>query len=905
MPRELRPGIKRLFRLGARRADAYADVDDELESLVQSRIDDLVMRGLSPEAARAEALRRLGISLDDARKQLHQSAQHRERRMHMREQIENCWSDIRYAARGLARRPAFTAIAVLTLAIGIGATTAIFSAVNVLLLRPLPYARPGELMKLNLVTPARADRPGAADMVWSYPKFTFMRDHQQSFAAVVVYTDFQMTASDGDPERLPAENVGARYFSTLGVPIARGRDFDPALDAAPGAPKQVIISDAMWQRRYNADPNVVGRTIELDRKPWVVVGVAPPNFKGLTGEAQLFVPVTTRDADDLSGPQSHEFWAFGRRKPGITAEQASAEIAALGPRISDAFPNEFDNAKWGAAASPLNDARIAPTVRRSLLVLFGAVAFVLLIACVNVANLLLGRAAVRRREIAVRLAIGAGRARLVRLLLTESLLLASLGGAASVIVALAGVRALETINPATTLRVRGDNALGAMTFSTIHLDWTALAFTLGVAVIVGVLFGLVPALHASRASVTGALKDDSSSHRRSAGASRHALVVAEVALAMVLLAGSGLMVRSLAKLLSIAPGYDGHNVLTFRFNIPPSDMPRDSMPGFYEQVIERMRAVPGVQQVALNNCAPLTGGCNGTGIIRLDRPKTDFGHAPSIGIHWATPDWFSTLRVPVLRGRGLTNADRPGTAKVVVINEQAAKAIFPGEDPIGKHVMIGQGGMDDATIVGIVGGVRQIADSVPRPDAYIAYAQSPRSGMMVFLRSTRDASSLGDEVRRAMRELAPKTPIYDMRTMDDRTASATAQQRFSAMLLALFAATALSLAAIGVYGVMSLAVSARTRELGIRIALGADRARVHGLVIREGLSLVAAGAVIGIVAALFATRVLRTMLYDLAPSDPATYAGVGVALALTAIAASWLPARRASRVDPIAALRSD
>jgi putative ABC transport system permease protein len=334
-------------------------------------------------------------------------------------------------------------------------------------------------------------------------------------------------------------------------------------------------------------------------------------------------------------------------------------------------------------------------------------------------------------------------------------------------------------------------------------------------------------------------------------------------------------------------------------------MARDSMPDFFSQLIERVRGVPGVDAAAVSNCTPLNGGCNGTGMVRLDRPKPEKGLAPIVGIHWASPTWFSTLRVPIKRGRVFTNADRANAPKVVVINDVAASTLFPGEDPIGKHVELGQGGIDDGTIVGVVGSVRQKADSAPKAETYISYLQAPRAGMIVYVRTTRDPATIGPEIRHAVQEIAPTFPIYDMQTMDARTAAATGRQRFSASLLALFAATALSLAAIGIYGVMSLAVSARTREIGIRIALGADQRRVQRLVIGEGLSLASAGAFFGIAAALFATPVLRTMLYDLAPSDPATYVGVAVVLATTAIIASWIPARRAARVDPVDALRAD
>jgi putative ABC transport system permease protein len=447
-----------------------------------------------------------------------------------------------------------------------------------------------------------------------------------------------------------------------------------------------------------------------------------------------------------------------------------------------------------------------------------------------------------------------------------------------------------------------------MAFSAIAFDWTTLAFTLAIALIVGVVFGVLPALHATRASLAGAIKDAPMDGRRGGSASaggRRALVVAEVALAIVLLAGSGLMLRSLTKLLAIDPGFDGHNVLTFRMNIPPGTMPRDSTPAFFAQLEQRLRAIPGAEDVGLSNCAPLNGGCNGTLMRRRDQPGTSLMQGTSIGIHWVNASWFSTMHVTLLAGRLFNATDRVGSPKVIVINEAAAKATWPGENPIGKHVEAGQGGLDDAEVIGVVRGVRQHPDSAPAPDIYTSLAQSPRPGVIAFIRARRDASSLGEDARRAAHDIAPTIPIYDMQTMDARTAAATAQERFSATLLALFALTALSLAAIGIYGVMSLAVSARSRELGIRIALGADQGRVKRLVIGEGLALAASGAILGLVAALMATRVMRTMLYDLAPSDPVTYAVVVVLLGGTAVAAAWIPARRAARVDPVEALRAD
>jgi putative ABC transport system permease protein len=670
------------------------------------------------------------------------------------------------------------------------------------------------------------------------------------------------------------------------------------------------VSYSLWQRRFNLDPTMIGKTIDINHEPYVVVGVTPDGFKGSTGQAEVFLPVTTRAADELNQAQSHEHSLVARRKPGIGIDRAVNEVAILGQRVGEAFPDKLaGNLRWGATARPLDAGRVSPVVRRSILILFGAVAFVLLIACVNVANLLLGRAGARRREIAVRLALGAGRRRLVRLLLTESVLLAAIGGVASVFVAWLGTRALSSVNPA-ALRLQRGAALGVVTFSSISLDWVAIGFTFGVALLVGILFGLAPALHATRASLSSALKEGGSAatgaRRRGAPAARRLLVVAEVALALVLLAGSGLMIRSLAKLLANDPGFDAKHLLTVRLTIPSGGLSRDSLPGFYTQLLDRLRALPGVTHVAVGDCAPLSGGCNGTLLDLMDRPKVDFAHMPSVGVFWATPDWFATLRVPLKRGRLFTATDRVGMPKVVVINETAARRFWPNDDPIGKRVGVGQGGFSDgADVIGVVGDVRQWADSLAKPDVYLPYYQSPNSRMMIFLRTAGDPTALGPTVRAAIRELAPRYPVYDMKPMAERAAAATAQARFSATLLGLFALTALSLAGIGIYGVMSIAVTTRTREIGIRIALGADRSRVQGLVVGEGIALVSLGVVIGVGGALVATRVLRSLLFDLTPSDPITYVTIVAVLGAAAIVASWIPARRASRVDPVVALRAE
>lgn len=900
---------RRLFQLGiGRRRNARAEMREELEYHLEARVAHLVARGMDPETARAEALRRLGSPLTEITRRLGDSAELKERRLDVRNRIADLVDDTRYALRGLARRPGFTAIAVLTLAIGIGANTAIYSALDALLLRSLPFREPGRLMDIVQST----DKGGTAP--WSYPKYVFFRDNARTYASLALHNATQTTITGTEPERVSIEEVTAAYLSTLGVRVARGTDLAPELDAAPGARRVAIISDALWQRRFNADPEIIGKSLSLNNQPWEIAGVLPPGFRGLSGRAEVLVNLTARAAEDLQQHWSLEFSLIGRLADGVMPEQAASEARILGPRIYEAFPEEQGTlttssapARWSAEARPLDTIRAAPALKRSLVVLFGAVALVLLIACVNLTNLLIARATARRQEIAVRLAIGAARGRLVRLLITESAVLALLGGAASLVVALAGTRLLSAINPQETLRMQGlEGGIGAVGFDTIHLDGRALLFAFVITAVVGLVVGLLPALRATRGEMVSDLKDGSGPAGAGlrGGVSRRALVIAEVALALVLLAGSGLMIRSLANLLDVHPGFDARNLLTLRLSIPAGEVAPDSMPGFYERLEAGIAALPGVQQVALGDCPPLSNACNGTIMTFPDRPQRATGNA-MVGVHWVTPGWFGALRVPISRGRLFADTDRLGTPKVVLLNEEAARRYFPGEDPIGKTVAVYQGGFHTgAEVIGIVGDVRYgTIDSTARPDVYIAYGQSRVARMMIFVRSAGDASALAPSVREAIRQVAPRIPVYDVQTMSARAASATSQARFSAVLLGAFAAVALCLAVMGIYGVLSFAVAQRTREIGIRMALGADRGTVLSLVVREGTLLWGVGAAIGLVAAFGATRVLRGMLFGVATTDPWTYAAMIAVLGGAALLASLIPARRAAGVDPIVALR--
>jgi predicted permease len=906
---------RRLFQLGiGRRRNARAEMQEELQYHLDARVAHLVARGMTPEAARAKALRRFGDSFADVSRQLGHSAELKERRLDVRNRMADLRDDVRYALRGLARRRGFTAIAVLTLAIGIGANTAIYSAIDALLLRSLPFREPGRLMDIVQTT----GEEGAARMrypnPWSYPKYGFFRDNARSYSSLALHNAVQTTITGSEPERVSIEEVTAAYLRTLGIGVALGSDFSADLDAGPGARRVAIISDALWQRRFNADPDIVGKSLSLNNQPWEIAGVLPPGFRGLSGRAEALVNLTAFPAEDLNQSWSLEYSLIGRLADGVTPAQAAAEARLIGPRIYDAFPMEKGMlttserpATWSAEARSLDTIRAAPALKRSLVVLFGAVALVLLIACVNLANLLVARATSRRQEIAVRLAIGAARGRLVRLLVTESLVLALMGGAASLLVALGGTRLLASVNPQETLRVQGlEGGIGAVSFDSLRLDGRALLFAFAVTAVVGVLVGLLPALRATRSNLVADLKDGSAAAGagRRLGVSRRSLVITEVALALVLLTGSGLMIRSLGNLLHVNPGFDGRNLLTLRLSIPEGEVMPDSMPGFYERLQEEIAAVPGVQQVSLQDCPPLNNGCNGTIMTFLDRPQQATGNA-MVGVHWVSPSWFGTLRVPLERGRLFSETDRLGTPKVVLINQEAARRYFPGEDPIGKKVGVYQGGFHTgAEVIGIVGDVRYgTIDSTARPDVYISYGQARLPRMMVFVRAASDPSALVPSVREAIRRVAPRIPVHDIQPMSRRLASASAQARFSTVLLGAFAAIALSLAVMGIYGVLSFAVAERTREIGIRMALGADRGSVLSLIVREGALLAGVGAVIGVVAALGATRVLRSMLFEVTTNDPWTYGAMIAVLALAALAASWLPARRAAGVDPTIALR--
>ena len=813
--------------------------------------------------------------------------------------------DLRYALRTLARQPGFTAVAIFTLAIGIGANTAIYSLVDATLLRPLPYSDPARLMKVSLIMPAMFGRPANDQAIWSYPKYEAFQRMQTVFQETALDTPLLTNLTGtSESERLHGEQVSASYFPLLGIHAAAGRTFLPEEDSVPERDMVAAISYGLWQRRYGADPSAIGKTIELDLRKYTIVGVLPASFQGLRGPTDVWVPIHTIDARRLGGAQSHSFEMVARLKPGVTALQAEDQVTQLGVAIDRAIPDPRRSG-WGAKARTLEETRLEPALRKSVLVLYAAVTLVLLIACVNLANLLLARGASRRREIAVRLAIGAGRARLVRQFLTESVVLAGLGAIVSLPLGWAGVRALAVLNPAANGgQILGSlSALSRLGLSSIRMDWRVLLFTIATAAATGVLFGLLPALEGARFEISGALRN--SDDRPRAAFAKSLLVVSEIALAVVLLAGAGLMLKSFQRLIATRTGVDPDRVLTVQLSPPqrPGSDPTD----FFAQLEQRAAAFPGVVSAGMDDCAPVSGGCNGTLIGFPDKPPVTPGSQPSIGFVWASPSYLQAMRIPLLKGRWFMPADRVGSPRVLVINETAARTFWPGEDPIGQHITAGMGGYNNgAEVIGVVGDVRyRQPDEPARPDVYAPYLQSPRANMLLYVRTAGNPVSLIGAIRREALALNRDLPLWDIRTMDERISQASSKARFSAVLLVVFSGIALCLAAVGIYGVMSYLVTQRTREIGIRMALGARRADVLALVVRRGSILVIAGIGLGLAGALAATRALSTLLYEVRPDDPATYLEISAILACVALLACYIPAHRASRVDPAGALRAE
>ena len=730
-------GLRALFQ----RKKADQELDDELRAYLDAATDQHVTSGMSPDAARRTARISLG-SIEAVKDQT--------RDVGWESIVGALRQDIRYGLRTLAKAPTFTLVAVGTLAVGIGATTAIFTLVNALLLAPLPFKDPSRLMLVHLTAPREDDAPGTVrKVVWSYPKYQHVRDTQQIFEPPALFDGHEWSLTGtAEPERLRGELISASYLSTLGVTPSLGRDFTPEEDRQAGINGIVLLGHGLWQRRFGGNPGVLGQAIELDSIPYTVVGILPEGFRGMTGEAQVWVPVTTLPADRLEQRFMHSYYMVARRKSSISEAQARAAVTQLGATVDAAFPNPRGGGHWGAMGATLDSERVDPLIGRSTLVLFGVVVVVLLIGCVNLANLLLARNLARQREVAMRLAIGATRARLVRQFLTESLLLAGAGAVSGIALAYGTLRLAAALLPEAGVVVRsGSFDLTHLGVNQIQIDPTTLAFTLAITVTTAVLFGLVPAWRATGIDILATMKTGGSgsiAHGPRVAGMRNLLIVGETALALVLLVASGLMIQSVRNLQHTELGFVPDHLVTADLSLPPRRYDAARMMRFLVDLHDRLRALPGVESVAFCNTSPVSGDRNSTTVWFPDKPSVPSGSEPLIGVHWTSPGYFSAMGIHLLRGRTFTDRDRTGTPRVVVINETAARSLFKGEDPIGRRIAMGFsrngfGGNDGADVIGVVNDVRY--ESVERAanlDAYVSLLQSPVNEGVLLIRTPLD-----------------------------------------------------------------------------------------------------------------------------------------------------------------------
>jgi putative ABC transport system permease protein len=808
--------------------------------------------------------------------------------------MDNLLHDLRYALRALRRSPGFALVAVLTLALGIGLNTAIFSVVNGVLLRPLPFRAPDQLVRLHHVHPEEAAEGGP----FSPQDLEDLQGGASGFESLAAYLYQEGNASlrltgEGEPSQVQVAHVSREFFPLLGVNAAAGRTLR-AEENVPGADRVVVLSDALWRSRYDGDPSLVGRTLTLRGEPFTVVGIMPPSFSFPDNSAEAWVPLSLIGEDDIPRERGLRWMnVVGRLRPGTSPETALASVNSVLVRLAQEHAES--NEGWGRARlETLREAVVGP-VAPALMVLLGTVALVLLVACANLANLLLARASAREREIAIRTAMGAGRGRLVRQMLTESLVLALLGGALGLAMAGAGVRALLVLSAGTIPR---PNEVG--------IDGRVAAFALLLSVATAVLFGLVPALRAARGATAQTLRDGGrgGTERRGAG-TRAALVLAQTAAAMVLLVGAGLLVNSFWRLLNVDPGFRSDNVLVASFEIPGDRYDSgDKINAYRGEVMRLVGEVPGVEAVGSAKTQPLRGGGEPYEFTLPGRSGPDAKVTPGSGTMMVTPGYFEALSIPLVRGRAFDARDELAESPyVLMINQAAARRWFPGTDPVGQSLQMGT---LTFTVIGVAGDVRNEGlASAPQPAVYFPSSIAPRRATQLFIRTTGDPAALAGAVRRAIRTADPQQPITSLRTMESAMAESVAQPRFFTLILSLFGAVAVFLAALGLYGVVAYTVTRRTPEIGIRMALGARAGEVVRMVIGRSALPTAAGILAGTVAALLLSRLMASMLFEVRPADPVTFTAAAALLAVIALVASWLPARRAARIQPTHALRGD
>ena len=875
-----------------RREAVIGDIDEEMRFHIEMETEANVSKGMPPAEARRAALRSFG-NLGSLRERAYE--------IRGGGMLETFLQDIRYGARVLAKNSGFTAVAVLTLALGIGANTAIFSVINELLLRPLPFP---DAERIVMVWERRVTPEGSSQNTTSRFNFLGWREQSTAFEAMAAFSDQRLgLTGGGEPEEISVQFANPELFRVLGVEPLLGRGITPE-DARPDAPKVAVLSHGLWRRRFGGDPQLIGKAITLNGAPFTVVGVLPEGFQwhirtmSGTGKPAEIWTVLSMPTEGEAASKGRFLSVVAHLKPGVSFERAETEMKTIAARL------EADEPAYNKGVTlelvPLRE-QFVGNVRPALLVLFGAVGFVLLIACANVANLLLARAAAREKEIALRTAIGAHRTRVVRQLLTESLLLAALGCLLGLVFAGWGLKALVAISPRDLVNLQG-----------VGLDLPVLALTVIVSLATGILFGLAPSLEATRLNLNDALKEGS----KGAGGQdirsrrlRGALVVAEVALALVLLAGAGLLVKSFVRLQGIDTGFDTEGVLTTVVSLPLSKYREDAqVVAFFREATERIRALPGVRSAGIVNYLPLYGGLGANTIFFIEgRPAPPPGEEPTTDVRVADSGYFSAMGIPLLRGRNFTDQETREARRVVLISESMARQHFPGENPLGKRIRVHM--FEDPQpmeIAGVVGDVRYdnlLQEGVPA--VYFPHPELTYPFMTLVLRTTGDPAEMTPAVRRVVREIDPDQPISDVRTMEQVMADTVGRARFNTLLLGLLAGLATLLAAVGIFGVMSYSVTLRTREIGLRMALGAGQGQVLGLILKQGLLLTSIGIGIGLAGALALTRLLSSLLYGVSATDPLTFTAIAALLTGISCIACYIPAQRAARVDPLVALRYD
>jgi putative ABC transport system permease protein len=882
------------------------EIVEELALHLEAAYETALARGLSEEAASAQALaqisdwRLLESELSRAQRPLAAQLQRPDhwqldRNPRRRIRMETLWQDLRFGARSLMKQPSFIALAVLTLSLGIGANTAIFSVVNTVLLRPLPYKDAAQLVAVWDV------QGKASQTLFSPAEFLDYQAQNQSFTEMAAYRLMYFTLTgQGEPEQLNGLIVSANFFALLSVPAERGRIFQPE-DGRAGAPRVAIISHDFWQKRFGGDPNVIGKSLTLSGEPVTLIGVMPPGFQDTSqsNERQIWlnphniVPdwAPNSPVDVLSIRHTGFLRVIARLKPNVTLQQTQTDLDAIAARLQQQYPRPNGH---GARAISLHEQTVG-NVRPVLLILLGAVSLVLLIACANVTSLMLARAAERYKEMAIRTALGASRWRIVQQLLVESLLLASAGGAGGWLLAVWGVQLIvaSSLNEIPRL-------------SEMRLDYRVFAFALIVSVLTGLVFGLAPALAAAKPDLNMALKEGSRSATAGRNRLRQTLVVAEVALALVVLIGAGLLVSSFTRLLAVKPGFKSQHLLTMRIGLTNQQYSKSvDKKRFVTELNARLEAVPGVESVGIGDDLPIAGTDSSTTLKIQDKPAASPSDLVPVGLHVINPHYFDALGTRLLKGRVFTERDAKGAPSVFIINETLQRRCWPNEDPLGKRIRYNS---NDpwGEIVGVVEDVKfdglHLAST---PHLFEPYQQNAWSFLVVTIRSPLDQRTLLAAAQREVRALDPNLPLSNVRMMEEVIAQSLATRRFVLLLFGLFAGLALLLATVGIYGVLTASVSQRTRELGIRIALGATARDVGRLIVGQGLKLVLSGIGIGLVGALALQRLIGKLLFGVSPTDPLTYTVIALLLIGVALLACWLPARRATKVDPLIALRSE